>query len=93
MMLTLMLVADNTSNPLYLFGLTVSCCALVVFFASGLYTSKLSNPSKFSTRCNRALKPFNMAFNKDSKGEISFFRKIPDGFQQGYRTFRERVIG
>ncbi|KAJ3054351.1 hypothetical protein HK097_002015 [Rhizophlyctis rosea] len=79
-------------DPWHFFGLIVTGSSLIVFFASGLYNDKVSIPSNYEARCNRALKPFNMNFNKEFKGEITFYRKVPRRFQEGYESFHEERL-
>ncbi|KAJ1559683.1 hypothetical protein HK405_009713 [Cladochytrium tenue] len=41
---------------------------------------------------NSVLRPFNMEFNKSSRGEITFSRAVPAHFQESYEGFRERLL-
>ncbi|KAI8851295.1 hypothetical protein BC829DRAFT_387098 [Chytridium lagenaria] len=81
---------EDPTNPYHLFGFILSSSILFIFFASGLYKAKLSTPAKFTSQCNRALKPYNVLFNRESKGDISFLRKVPQSFQEGYKDFKKR---
>ncbi|KAH6574896.1 hypothetical protein BASA83_001099 [Batrachochytrium salamandrivorans] len=64
-----------------------TCSVTLLFFASGMYRSKLLTPATFVARCNRTLKPFNMSF-QESSGQIVFTRKIPKEIQDGMQTYR-----
>ncbi|KAI8809736.1 hypothetical protein BJ742DRAFT_663683, partial [Cladochytrium replicatum] len=80
----------HAKDPLIMFGFIVSSSMLAIFFLSGLYRQKLSNPSKFVAQCNRSLRVFNMQFNKEGRGEIVFLRKVPRHFQEGFAEYREQ---
>ncbi|KAI8812475.1 hypothetical protein BJ742DRAFT_792445 [Cladochytrium replicatum] len=80
----------HAMDPLTMFGFIVSSSMLAIFFLSGLYRQKLSNPSKFVAQCNRSLLAFNMQFNKERRGEIVFLRKVPRDFQEGFSEYREQ---
>lgn len=45
--------------------------------------------SRYIDRCNSSLRPFNMEFNKGRKGEITFMRKVPPAFQDGYAKYKK----
>ncbi|KAL2915730.1 hypothetical protein HK105_204676 [Polyrhizophydium stewartii] len=62
----------------------LTCSALVFFFASGLFTSKLLTPAK-------TLKPFNMFFQETS-GQIEFTRRVPRNFQDGVAAYRKSFL-
>ncbi|KAF9412460.1 hypothetical protein BGZ94_001038 [Podila epigama] len=54
----------------------------------GMYSEKLGNSSKFVPQCNRVLRIFNMHFNRDNRPELSFFRKVPKKFQEGFSEYK-----
>jgi len=39
---------------------------LIMFFASGMYTEKITNATKYLTRCNSVLRTFNISYNIDT---------------------------
>ncbi|KAF9287095.1 hypothetical protein BGZ68_002248 [Mortierella alpina] len=73
---------------LHKFFLLVSCTTLFLFFATGMYSEKLGYSSKFVPQCNRVLRIFNMHFNRDNRPELSFFRKVPRRFQEGFSAYK-----
>ncbi|KAF9326108.1 hypothetical protein BG006_010430, partial [Podila minutissima] len=38
--------------------------------------------------CNRVLRIYNMHFNRDNRPELSFFRKVPKKFQEGFTAYK-----
>jgi len=44
--------------------------------------------SRFVPQCNRVLRIFNMHFNRDNRPELSFFRKVPRRFQDGFSAYK-----
>ncbi|KAF9025373.1 hypothetical protein BGZ52_009314 [Haplosporangium bisporale] len=73
---------------LHKFFLLVSCTTMFLFFATGMYSEKLGYSSKFVPQCNRVLRIFNMHFNRDNRPELSFFRKVPKKFQDGFTAYK-----
>ncbi|KAF9968512.1 hypothetical protein BGZ70_003073 [Mortierella alpina] len=73
---------------LHKFFLLVSCTTMFLFFATGMYSEKLGYSSKFVPQCNRVLRIFNMHFNRDNRPELSFFRKVPRRFQDGFSAYK-----
>jgi hypothetical protein len=39
--------------------------------------------------CNKALRSFNLHFNRDENGQLSFYKKIPKQFQEGFNAYRQ----
>ncbi|CAG8497089.1 7111_t:CDS:2, partial [Ambispora gerdemannii] len=75
------------NEPLYFLCKTFFLASIVytsVFFLSGQYTEKISVGQKYVPQCNRALRAFNIHFNRDNKGELTFYRKVPKKFQEGF---------
>ncbi|KAG0254973.1 hypothetical protein BG011_005415 [Mortierella polycephala] len=70
------------------FFLLLSCTTMFLFFATGMYSEKLGYSSKFVPQCNRVLWIFNMHFNRDNRPELSFFRKVPKKFQEGFSAYK-----
>ncbi|KAG0235595.1 hypothetical protein BGW42_005034 [Actinomortierella wolfii] len=66
----------------------VSCTVLFLFFATGMYAEKLGYSSKFVPQCNRVLRIFNMHFNRDNNPELTFFRRVPRKFQEGFAAYK-----
>ncbi|KAF9199928.1 hypothetical protein BGZ49_009902 [Haplosporangium sp. Z 27] len=58
---------------------------LFLFFATGMYSEKLGYSSK-------VLRTFNMHFNRDNRPELSFFRKVPKKFQEGFSNYKANYI-
>ncbi|KAF9434331.1 hypothetical protein BGZ76_008204 [Entomortierella beljakovae] len=58
----------------------------------GMYSEKVINSSKFVPQCNRVLGTFNMSFNKDNRPELSFYRRVPKKFQEGFNNYRADYI-
>ncbi|KAG0030125.1 hypothetical protein BGZ82_007577 [Podila clonocystis] len=73
---------------LHKFFLLVSCTTMFLFFATGMYSEKLGYSSKFVPQCNRVLRIYNMHFNRDNRPELSFFRKVPKKFQEGFTAYK-----
>ncbi|KAI8356496.1 Spo7-like protein-domain-containing protein [Mortierella sp. GBAus27b] len=73
---------------LHKFFLLLSATTLFLFFATGMYSEKLSYSSKFVPQCNRVLRVFNMSFNRDGRPELSFFRKVPRKFQEEFNAYK-----
>ncbi|CAG8610602.1 2374_t:CDS:10 [Ambispora leptoticha] len=65
---------------------------IAVFFLSGQYTEKISVGQKYVPQCNRALRAFNVHFNRDNKGELTFYRKVPKKFQEGFEKYRKLYV-
>ncbi|EGF81308.1 hypothetical protein BATDEDRAFT_87558 [Batrachochytrium dendrobatidis JAM81] len=68
-----------------------SCSITLIFFASGMYKTKLLTQETFVARCNKTLKPFNMTF-QESSGKIVFSRKVPREFQDGMQEYRASFL-
>ncbi|KAG0231295.1 hypothetical protein BGX31_005563 [Mortierella sp. GBA43] len=66
---------------LHKFFLLLSATTLFLFFATGMYSEKLSYSSK-------VLRVFNMSFNRDGRPELSFFRKVPRKFQEEFNAYK-----
>ncbi|RUS20302.1 hypothetical protein BC937DRAFT_95518 [Endogone sp. FLAS-F59071] len=62
---------------------------MILFFATGMYREKVVYASKFVPQCNRALRSFNLHFNRDELGQLSFYRRIPKRFQEEFNTYRQ----
>ncbi|GJJ75345.1 hypothetical protein EMPS_07703 [Entomortierella parvispora] len=75
-------------HMLHKFFLLLSCTTLFLFVATGIYSQKLGYSSKFVPQCNRVLRIFNMHFNRDNQPELSFFRKVPRRFQEGFTAYK-----
>ncbi|KAG9287719.1 hypothetical protein G9A89_004122 [Geosiphon pyriformis] len=56
------------------------------------YEEKVSVGQKYVPQCNRALRAFNMHFNRDNKGELTFYRKVPKKIQEGFEKYRKSYI-
>ncbi|RUP49689.1 hypothetical protein BC936DRAFT_141802 [Jimgerdemannia flammicorona] len=54
-----------------------------------MYREKVVYASKFVPQCNRALRSFNLHFNRDESGQLSFYRRIPKRFQEEFNTYRQ----
>jgi hypothetical protein len=44
---------------------------------------------RFVPHCNKALRSFNLHFNRDDNGQLSFYKKIPKQFQEGFNAYRQ----
>lgn len=44
---------------------------------------------RFVPHCNKALRSFNLHFNRDGNGQLSFYKKIPKQFQEGFNSYRQ----
>ncbi|KAI7827580.1 Spo7-like protein-domain-containing protein [Gamsiella multidivaricata] len=73
---------------LHKFFLLLSATTMFLFFATGMYSEKLGHSLKFVPQCNRVLRTFNMHFNRDNRPELSFFRKVPKKFQEGFTAYK-----
>ncbi|CAM0139409.1 hypothetical protein VKS41_004784 [Umbelopsis sp. WA50703] len=60
-----------------------------LFFWTGMYREKVVYAAKFVPHCNKALRSFNLHFNRDDNGQLSFYKKIPKPFQEGFNTYRQ----
>jgi hypothetical protein len=45
---------------------------------------------RFVPHCNIALSSFNLEFNKEQGGGLSFLTKIPKQFQDGFESYRKQ---
>ncbi|KAI8637998.1 Spo7-like protein-domain-containing protein [Parasitella parasitica] len=63
---------------------------LVFFYRSGMYSEKIVFAQKFIPHCNIALSSFNLEFNKEQGGRLSFLTKIPKQFQDGFESYRRQ---
>ncbi|KAG0000855.1 hypothetical protein BGZ79_005397 [Entomortierella chlamydospora] len=72
-------------HVLHKFFLLLSVTTLFLFFATGMYSEKLGYSSK-------VLRIFNMHFNRDNRPELSFFRKVPKKFQEGFSNYKANYI-
>ncbi|KAG2181514.1 hypothetical protein INT44_008329 [Umbelopsis vinacea] len=54
-------------------------------------TKKTNNAlaDRFVPHCNKALRSFNLHFNRDDNGQLSFYKKIPKQFQEGFNAYRQ----
>lgn len=50
----------------------------------------LFSMSRFVPHCNIALSSFNLQFNKEQGGGLSFLTKIPKQFQDGFESYRKQ---
>jgi len=74
---------------LCLICLVASISHFALFFLTGAYAEKIRTGKKYVPQCNRVLRSFNMHFNRDNKGELAFYRKIPRKFQEGFEKYRK----
>ncbi|KAG5455352.1 MAG: hypothetical protein BJ554DRAFT_5259 [Olpidium bornovanus] len=44
---------------------------------------------RYAKRCNRALRPFNMHFDRDARGKITFYKRVPQYFQDNFENARK----
>ncbi|KAL9540069.1 hypothetical protein MBANPS3_009891 [Mucor bainieri] len=71
---------------------------LVFFYRSGMYSEKIvfaqkvsiHHASRFVPHCNIALSSFNLQFNTEQGGGLSFLTKIPKQFQDGFESYRKQ---
>ncbi|KAI8382299.1 Spo7-like protein-domain-containing protein [Blakeslea trispora] len=63
---------------------------LVFFYRSGMYSEKIVYAQKFVPHCNHALESFNLEFNKQHRGGLSFLSSIPRHFQEGFEAYRSQ---
>ncbi|KAI7897927.1 Spo7-like protein-domain-containing protein [Cokeromyces recurvatus] len=63
---------------------------LVFFYQSGMYSEKIVYAQKFVPHCNNSLASFNLEFNKEQSGGLSFLNKIPKKFQEGFEAYRKQ---
>ncbi|GAN03815.1 conserved hypothetical protein [Mucor ambiguus] len=63
---------------------------LVFFYRSGMYSEKIVFAQKFVPHCNIALSSFNLQFNTEQGGGLSFLTKIPKQFQDGFESYRKQ---
>jgi len=54
-----------------------------------MYREKIVYAAKFVPHCNKALRSFNLHFNRDDNGQLSFYKKIPKQFQEGFNSYRQ----
>ncbi|CAO3670784.1 unnamed protein product [Umbelopsis vinacea] len=73
-------------NKLCLFGIVL---LVFLFFWTGMYREKVVYAAKFVPHCNKALRSFNLHFNRDDNGQLSFYKKIPKQFQEGFNSYRQ----
>ncbi|KAI9288363.1 Spo7-like protein-domain-containing protein [Umbelopsis sp. AD052] len=73
-------------NKICLFGVVMLA---FLFFWSGMYREKVVYAAKFVPHCNKALRSFNLHFNRDDNGQLSFYKKIPKQFQEGFNAYRQ----
>ncbi|KAH8551071.1 Spo7-like protein-domain-containing protein [Umbelopsis sp. PMI_123] len=73
-------------NKICLFGVVMLS---FLFFWSGMYREKIVYAAKFVPHCNKALRSFNLHFNRDGNGQLSFYKKIPKQFQEGFNAYRQ----
>ncbi|KAL1918174.1 uncharacterized protein VTP21DRAFT_3440 [Calcarisporiella thermophila] len=90
---TWMVFIDPSCNSfLHLLNKSALFCALgsmALFFTLGFYREKISYANKFVPQCNRSLRVFNMLFTvRDDRAEISFTRRVPRRFQEGFEKYR-----
>ncbi|KAI9311601.1 Spo7-like protein-domain-containing protein [Dichotomocladium elegans] len=72
-------------------ALLVTAGSLVFIYRSGIYFEKIVFASEFVTHSNRALRPFNLQFNRRGNGGVlSFYRRIPRELQQGFDAYRRQ---
>ncbi|ORX57189.1 hypothetical protein BCR36DRAFT_402365 [Piromyces finnis] len=68
-------------------------CLLIIssiglyYLLTGKIQRKLNGPARFTQQCNKTLKPFNLQFHGDHKYRLSFYRRIPRRFVEGYILF------
>ncbi|CDS04649.1 hypothetical protein LRAMOSA07224 [Lichtheimia ramosa] len=66
---------------------------LVFIYRSGIYSEKIVFASEFVPHCNRALRSFNLQFNRrGNTGVLSFYRRIPHELQQGFDAYRKQYL-
>ncbi|KAG2180191.1 hypothetical protein INT43_003980 [Umbelopsis isabellina] len=70
-------------------SLLVFVMLVFLFFWTGMYREKVVYAAKFVPHCNKALRSFNLHFNRDDNGQLSFYKKIPKPFQEGFNTYRQ----
>ncbi|KAG9066964.1 hypothetical protein KI688_012876 [Linnemannia hyalina] len=65
----------------------IAYCAFSTFYQPS-QTYYILALHKFVPQCNRVLRIFNMHFNRDSRPELAFFRKVPKKFQEGFSAYK-----
>ncbi|KAG2227810.1 hypothetical protein INT45_002048, partial [Circinella minor] len=72
-------------------ALLVAAGSLVFIYRSGIYSEKIVFAGEFIPHCNRALRSFNLQFNRRGEsGVLSFYRRIPLEIQQGFDAYRRQ---
>ncbi|KAG4088637.1 hypothetical protein H8356DRAFT_1723865 [Neocallimastix lanati (nom. inval.)] len=74
-------------NKIYTICLLITSSIGLYYLLTGKIQRKLNGPSKFTQQCNKTLKPFNLQFHGDHKYRLSFYRRIPRRFVEGYILF------
>ncbi|OUM61604.1 hypothetical protein PIROE2DRAFT_62396 [Piromyces sp. E2] len=74
-------------NKIYTVCLLITSSIGLYYLITGKIQRKLNGPSRFTQQCNKTLKPFNLQFHGDHKYRLSFYRRIPRRFVEGYILF------
>ncbi|TPX56399.1 hypothetical protein PhCBS80983_g04558 [Powellomyces hirtus] len=72
----------------HVLGATLALSALIIFWTSGSFRAKIVDASYHTTRCNNALRPFNMHLNTTPNHHLAFGPKVPPEFRTAYARFR-----
>ncbi|CAO3636703.1 unnamed protein product [Cunninghamella echinulata] len=72
-------------------ALLVAAGCLVFFYRSGMYSEKIVYAAEFVPHCNKALKAFNLQFNRRGEsGELNFYPSVPKQLQDGFDKYRKQ---
>jgi len=74
-------------NKIYTVCLLITSSIGLYYLITGKIQRKLNGPARFTQQCNKTLKPFNLQFHGDHKYRLSFYRRIPRRFVEGYILF------
>ncbi|CAO3641394.1 unnamed protein product [Cunninghamella blakesleeana] len=72
-------------------ALLVAAGSLVFFYRSGMYSEKIVYAAEFVPHCNKALRAFNLQFNRRGEsGELNFYPSVPKQLQDGFDRYRKQ---
>jgi len=80
-------IVGHKRNKIYTVCLLITSSIGLYYLITGKIQRKLNGPARFTQQCNKTLKPFNLQFHGDHKYRLSFYRRIPRRFVEGYILF------
>ncbi|KAI9347575.1 hypothetical protein BDR26DRAFT_46236 [Obelidium mucronatum] len=84
------LLTTPTTNALALYIFVASSVVLLLFFALGLYQSRLRDPRRFRPMLNKVLKHYCLELHAKNN-DLVFSRKVNVGFAEGYSQYRREA--